>query len=821
MSNASDFVIEKGVLEKYNGKDGNVVIPDGVTSIGEYAFYNSSLTSITIPDSVTSIDRYVFFCCRSLTSITIPDSVMSIGVAAFEGCKSLTSITIPDSVLRIGSDAFAGCNSLESISIPDSVTFIGNGAFGNCSSLTQVSFPHSNCKIGTGLFGKRLPVGLIPCVKDLYMYFKDSDLKIYVLKYTVWSKLDPELQAEIYMTRRSKKLLENYMKIIKKPDALGKAILSRISEEASIAECNCVANFLSAFDETISGQIVRQLYEALKPLKNAKKALKTIEENADLMARMNTEVENTFSESEQTVIDILQSEKKSTSSLATDLKESYNLSFFDLPKMRFADGMRAPGYVLAYLFTAHEKKEYGYVTSAYKHPGVCKNAQKVLALLDPKSLQNALLELANKNLGLRGKKMYLAYPICRYADDDTMNELLQRAPKWRSKSSGNNTPALLTFRKACIYSECRTVIMFADKYGDLDTYAYIRGTDAQTIRDMVLADLGLDTVGKKQYDLGNTTIVVTLEKDCSLSLFDTKNDKVVKSIPKRGNDEALVAAAAKDFADLKKNVKKVIKSRFAQLFSDFLTGREQSAENWKKAYIGNPLLRIVANIVVWQQGKKTFILKEGKAISADGTPYTIGKLPIRVAHPMEMTQNDLSAWQTYFLSNSLKQPFEQIWEPVIRPEEVNEDRYAGVPIPYFRFLKQEKHGIFVEDMNFHDDIEISFKECNATVVRLDWNRHSISPKDCFEIRKFRFEKYSHQVNHIVAYFDKATVYNRIINDDVTVAQYLHNLTPAQISNFIEVASQNECPNVSAILLDYKNEHFAEFDPMAEFTLEDW
>lgn len=821
MSNASDFVIEKGVLEKYNGKDGNVVIPDGVTSIGEYAFYASSLTGITIPNSVTSIDRYVFFCCRSLTSITIPDSVMSIGVAAFEGCKSLTSITIPDSVLRIGSDAFAGCNSLESISIPDSVTFIGNRAFSNCSSLTQVSFPHSNCKIGTGLFGKRLPVGLIPCVKDLYMYFKDSDLKIYVLKYTVWSKLDPELQAEIYMTRRSKKLLENYMKIIKKPDALGKAILSRISEEASIAECNCVANFLSAFDETISGQIVRQLYEALKPLKNAKKALKTIEENADLMAKMNTEVENTFSESEQTVTDILQSEKKSTSSLATDLKESYSLSFFDLPKMRFADGMRAPSYVLAYLLTAHEKKGYGYVTSAYNHPGVCKNAQKVLAVLDPKSLQNALLELANKNLGLRGKKMYLAYPICRYADDDTMNELLQRAPKWRSKSSGNNTPALLTFREACIYSECRTVIMFADKYGDLDRYACIRGTDAQTIRDTVLADFGLDTVGKKQYDLGNTTIVVTLEKDCSLSLFDTKNDKVVKSIPKRGNDEALVAAAAKDFADLKKNVKKVLKSRFAQLFSDFLTGREQSAENWKKAYIGNPLLRIVANIVVWQQGKKTFILKEGKAISADGTPYTIGKLPIRVAHPMEMTQNDLSAWQTYFLSNSLKQPFEQIWEPVIRPEEVNEDRYAGVPIPYFRFLKQEKHGIFVKDMNFHDDIEISFKECNATVVRLDWDRHSISPKDCFEIRKFRFEKYSHQVNHIVAYFDKATVYNRIINDDVTVAQYLHNLTPAQMSNFIEVASQNECPNVSAILLDYKNEHFAEFDPMAEFTLEDW
>ena len=131
-----------------------LVIPDGVTSIGSYAFREcSNLTSVTIPDGVTIIGERAFNGCSNLTSVTIPDGVTTIGMSAFSYCSSLTSITIPDSVTTIGNGAFESCNSLISVTIPDGVTTIENVTFENCISLKSVTIPDSVTEIGEGAFG--------------------------------------------------------------------------------------------------------------------------------------------------------------------------------------------------------------------------------------------------------------------------------------------------------------------------------------------------------------------------------------------------------------------------------------------------------------------------------------------------------------------------------------------------------------------------------------------------------------------------------------------------------------------------------------------
>jgi hypothetical protein len=117
-----------GCATTYTLKNGNLVIKDGVTAIGNHEFANMKLTSVTIPDSVTSIGAYAF-ANNKLTSVTIPDSVTTIEDYAFMN-NQLTSITIGNSVTSIEYQAFYG-NQLTSVTIPDSVTFIDTYAFLN------------------------------------------------------------------------------------------------------------------------------------------------------------------------------------------------------------------------------------------------------------------------------------------------------------------------------------------------------------------------------------------------------------------------------------------------------------------------------------------------------------------------------------------------------------------------------------------------------------------------------------------------------------------------------------------------------------------
>lgn len=174
-----------------NSKITNLIIPNSITDIGNYAFYNcSSLNSINIPNSVTSVGESAFEGCSGLTSININKNIENIGLHAFNNCPNisyiiinsnailsktytsssslkdifgnqvanyiigddvksignyafynytgLTSITIPNNVTKILNNAFEGCTGLTSITIPSGVTSIGNNAFLYCTNLSSV-----------------------------------------------------------------------------------------------------------------------------------------------------------------------------------------------------------------------------------------------------------------------------------------------------------------------------------------------------------------------------------------------------------------------------------------------------------------------------------------------------------------------------------------------------------------------------------------------------------------------------------------------------------------------------------------------------------
>ena len=155
----------------------SIEIPNSVTSLGDYAFsWCDSLTSIVvdagnskydsrndcnaiietasntliagcqntiIPNSVTSIGDYAFADCSGLTSIEIPNSVISIGECAFEGCESLKYVELGQTVEYIGFGAFCECG-YTSITIPSSVIYIGDEAFVDCWNLISIKVDDQN-----------------------------------------------------------------------------------------------------------------------------------------------------------------------------------------------------------------------------------------------------------------------------------------------------------------------------------------------------------------------------------------------------------------------------------------------------------------------------------------------------------------------------------------------------------------------------------------------------------------------------------------------------------------------------------------------------
>ncbi|MBO5511008.1 MAG: leucine-rich repeat domain-containing protein [Clostridia bacterium] len=128
---------------KYQANINSVVVEDGITQIGAYAFaFCYNIKNVDLSDSVFRIEEYAFTECTSLSYIFIPKETESINTAGFKYCRNLSNVEfeIGSNLSGLGASAFYGCTSLQRITIPHNVKDIPNGTFAGCTSLESVQF---------------------------------------------------------------------------------------------------------------------------------------------------------------------------------------------------------------------------------------------------------------------------------------------------------------------------------------------------------------------------------------------------------------------------------------------------------------------------------------------------------------------------------------------------------------------------------------------------------------------------------------------------------------------------------------------------------
>ena len=153
-----------------------VVVEEGITSIGSYAFTRCNImTEVSLPSTLLMINTYAFDNCRSLSSIDLPNKLWKIETNAFSECVALTRIELPDSVTTVGSSVFSTCHNLKyvklsagmkeipdsmffnmdtlnTVIIPEGITSIGDTVFRGGDGITEITIPAQISKIGVAAF---------------------------------------------------------------------------------------------------------------------------------------------------------------------------------------------------------------------------------------------------------------------------------------------------------------------------------------------------------------------------------------------------------------------------------------------------------------------------------------------------------------------------------------------------------------------------------------------------------------------------------------------------------------------------------------------
>jgi hypothetical protein len=159
-------------------------IPNGVLTVGDYAFSHSIVAGVTIPDTVISIGSNSFENCYWMTNITMGSGLKTIGVHAFWNCGGLSNLVIGSAVTSIANSAFFDCSGLTNVTFGASVTSLADSAFESCNTLKAIHFLGDAPNLGGRVFlDDPATVYYLPGMADWSSSFGSRPTALWLLPY--------------------------------------------------------------------------------------------------------------------------------------------------------------------------------------------------------------------------------------------------------------------------------------------------------------------------------------------------------------------------------------------------------------------------------------------------------------------------------------------------------------------------------------------------------------------------------------------------------------------------------------------------------------
>jgi hypothetical protein len=430
---------------------------------------------------------------------------------------------------------------------------------------------------------------------------------------------------------------------------------------------------------------------------------------------------------------------------------------------------------------------------------------------------------------------YFCVPYARFAIEASMQKCVREITS-RKKGHAKERYWAENFENAIYYSDTKAAAEYIEKHGDFERYVRMRGMSVQEYRDSYsLPDFGFDATGSQKHTVDGKEIEFRITNSFDLAIVETESGKVLKSIAKKTGDGMKVA---NDYAALRKEIKDFYKKRVEYMKKTYITAEQISEHLWKETYISNPLFRPIVESLIWiDTNKVLFEVCSGECKDIDGKPYApVGK--VAAAHVLDMSQEQIEEWQNHLITNKKSLLIEQVWEPIVKIENVMaiSARYDGIIV-----TKQDRNELkkVMKSKGIDVRSEASAAEYDHRAMRyvFDPNGTMLIGDDLrmdyvvdeasgnTTLGKFSSYKWSHvskrELNTVIFEFDRITLKSFIAKDDVSrlTDTILSYFTVAQLSEFIDYSAKGNSTNCTARLLDYKNTHFGDVDAFDMFVLE--